>query len=273
MPHLVPSDRSPDHRATGHAAAPPPAPAGGDWATPEDARRRCTAFAGAQRFPYFRLALSVAATPQHPLQNVEITNFPEPWLEHYRRCGYAHLDPTLARLRTTLAPFAWRELDRRSDGTQAFFAEAAAHGLVDGLTVPLRGGNGEAVILTLAGRPVPASAPARMRLYEAAYTFLYTAFEPLRGLFARESGEQATEALTDRQRQIMILLMQGFGVKSIARALNIHSRTVDDGLRRACARLRARSREQAIVRALELRQVDLSACAPSSPFAHRAPPR
>lgn len=254
-------------------ATPCAAAADNPWTTLEGARSRCADFAAGQRFPYFRLALSVAATPQHPLRNVEITTFPAAWLDHYVRQGYVRFDPTLAPLRTTLAPFAWHELARHGAEMEAFFAEAAAHGLVDGFTVPLRGGNGEAAVLTLAGRRVPIGVDARRRLYEATYTFLCAAFDPLRALVARESRDGAAEPLTDKQRQIMILLMQGLGVKSIARRLNIHSRTVDDGLRRACARLGARSREQAIVRALELRQIDLSACAASSTLAQRPPLR
>lgn len=236
------------------------------WGSPETARRTLQAFADSLRFPYFRLSLCVSPGPLHALERCEIGSFPEAWIEHYRRNGYARFDPTLALLHTTVAPFAWHEADRRGAEAEAFFAAVEAHGLVDGFTVPLRGGNGESVCLTLAGRSVPADASERTPLYQATYVFLCGAFGPLRALHARHSTANATEPLTEKQRQIMILLMQGMGVKSIARALNIHSRTVDDGLRRACARLGAKSREQAIVRALELRQVELSACAPATPL-------
>jgi DNA-binding CsgD family transcriptional regulator len=250
-----------------------PAPADVRWSTPENAKRAFQGFAEESGFPFFHLSLCMAPTPQHAPVPSYITTYPQPWLQHYCRNGYVRLDPTLALLRTAIAPFAWHEIERRNLETQAFFEAAARHGLVDGFTLALRAGNDESVALTLAGAEVPREVDQRWPLYTAAYAFLSAAVAPLRQLTARVCQQDPAELLTEKQRQIMILLMQGHGVKAIARRLNIHSRTVDDGLRRACARLGARSREQAIVRALASRQVEMSACTPAEPVGQPASPR
>jgi DNA-binding CsgD family transcriptional regulator len=227
------------------------------WDTVEAVSAHCRHFSGHLGFPYFRLSICLA-NASLTLTRAEVSNFPAAWTDEYRREAYERIDPALNSPQGIATPTAWGDRRDQSDDTRHFYARAAAHGLVDGFSVPIRCINGQSLELTLAGSPVPLRIEDRWPLYFAAYHFLCGAFEGLHICFGRASPPDEAEPLTDKQRQILILLMRGLGVKSIARALGLHARTVDDGLRRACARLGANSREQAIVRALASGQIQLS---------------
>ncbi|MGH8524396.1 MAG: LuxR family transcriptional regulator [Gammaproteobacteria bacterium] len=228
-----------------------------EWPSIECAQARFQAFAEANEFPYFKVSLDIRKQENHFIR-AEITNYPLTWLKRYRRCGYAKVDPEPSMVREAWSPFAWDELKARAPAARRLFEDAAVHGLVDGFTVPLYCSNGESAALTLAGPRMPKRPEARWGLYFGAYRFQCVAFSRLRTLLQTAPSPPSRDRLTDRQRHILFLLMQGMGVKSIARHLGLHTRTIDDGLRRACQRLGVTSREQAIVRALATRQIDAS---------------
>lgn len=246
-------------------AAPAPAAAmhssDAPWSTIECAQAKFQAFAETLGFPYFKVTLDIRKQENHFIR-AEITNYPLTWLKRFRRCGYAKVDPEPAMLREAWSPFCWDELKARAPGARRLFEDAAVHGLVDGFTVPLYCSNGESTALTLAGPRMPKCPEARWALYFDTYQFQCVAFPRLRSLLQITPSPPAKDRLTDRQRHIVFLLMQGMGVKSIARHLGLHTRTIDDGLRRACLRLGVTSREQAIVRALATRQIDATSLVP-----------
>lgn len=233
------------------------------WPTIECAQAHVQAFAESQEFPYFKVSLEVQKQENHFLR-AEITNYPLTWLKRYRRCGYAKVDPEPAMLRASWSPFAWDELRARTPAARRMFEDAAVHGLVEGFTVPIHCANGEFCALTLMGPRIPQRPEGRWALYHNAYRFQCVAFARLRRLLQSAPVPPSKDQLTERQRHILLLLMQGLSVKSIARSLGLHTRTIDDGLRRACMRLGVSSREQAIVRALATRQIDATGLVPQA---------
>lgn len=235
----------------------------GHWPSIDVAQARCQTFSQALGFPYFRLALCVMRAPYDSVR-ADVSNLPRMWIDRYRRCNYARIDPVLEMTRNAVAPFSWDTIDRQNVEIRRYLEDAAFHGLVDGFTVPLHCANGESAHLTLAGASLIENIEERWAMYSATYRFQWTAFSSLRPLLLSFPGPPSM-MLTDKQRQILFLLMQGMGVKSIARTLGLHARTIDDGLRRACLRLGVTSREQAIVRALATRQIDPAALVPPPP--------
>lgn len=233
------------------------------WDSVESAQRQLQTFSESFGLSYFRLCIQ-ARRPSNDYVRVEFTNLSRMWVDRYRRCNYAKIDPVLALLDDANEPFAWDAIDRQNTEVRRYLEDAAFHGLVDGFTVPLHCSNGESAHLTLAGAALTTDIEERWAMYAATYRFQWTAFSSLRPLLLSLPGPPST-TLTDKQRQILVLLMQGMGVKSIARTLRLHARTVDDGLRRACLRLGVTSREQAIVRALTTRQIDPAELVPPPP--------
>lgn len=233
------------------------------WDSVESAQLQLQTFSESFGLCYFRLCIQ-ARRPSNDYVRVEFSNLSRMWVDRYRRCNYAKIDPVLALLDDANEPFAWDAIDRQNIEVRRYLEDAAFHGLVDGFTVPLHCSNGESAHLTLAGAALTTDIEERWAMYAATYRFQWTAFSSLRPLLLRLPGPPST-TLTDKQRQILVLLMQGMGVKSIARTLGLHARTVDDGLRRACLRLGVTSREQAIVRALATRQIDPAELVPPPP--------
>ncbi len=233
------------------------------WDCVESAQFQLKTFAEGLGFSFFRFCVQFERQSSEYVR-AEFTNFNRMWIDRYRRCNYAAVDPILEMTRTAVAPFAWDAIDRENVEVRRYLEDAAFHGLVDGITVPLHCANGEAAHLTLAGTHLTTDIEERWAMYSATYRFQWTAFSSLRPLLLRLPGPPSM-MLTDKQRQILFLLMQGMGVKSIARTLGLHARTIDDGLRRACLRLGVTSREQAIVRALATRQIDPAALVPPPP--------
>lgn len=233
------------------------------WDTVESAQKQLQTFAQGLELPYFRLCLQVRRESNEYVR-AEFSNYSRMWIDRYRRCSYTKIDPVLEQSRDASLPFTWDSFDRNDVEIRRYLEDAAFHGLVDGFTVPLHCANGEAAHLTLAGAALTSDIEERWAMFASTYRFQSTAFAYLRPLLLRLPGPPSM-TLTEKQRQILYLLMQGMGVKSIARTLGLHARTVDDGLRRACVRLGVTSREQAIVRALATRQIDPAALVPPPP--------
>lgn len=227
-----------------------------DWQSIDDAKTGCQAFAESLGFPCFLITLRFLRPPAQ-LVRATITSFPQAWIALYQQRSYALINPAITHMRDSAAPFCWDETDRSSPAAQRFYDEAAAHGVGDGFTVPIYCAGGELFSLSLSGVRVPDDADVRWALYSACYRFLAAAMPPLRRLLLNSQPYEEMEPLTELQRQILLLLMHGMTVKEIARKLDLHGRTVEDRLSRACDRLKANSREQAMVRALTSGQIQM----------------
>lgn len=226
------------------------------WPSIDVAKVRCQAFAESLGFPCFLVTLRFLRPPSQVVR-ASISSFPRTWIAHYRRRNYFLTNPIIEHMRDSVAPFCWDETNRQSRQAQRYHRDATEHGVGEGFTVPLRCPGGEIVSLSLAGTPVPHAADDRWKLYSACYRFLCSAVTPLRTLLLHDQPHQPLQSLTPRQREILLLMMRGRTVKQIARELGLHVRAVEDRLARACTRLKANSREQAMVRALTSRQIEM----------------
>lgn len=226
------------------------------WHSIDEAKARCQAFAESLEFPYFLVTLRFLRPPSQ-LVRAAITSLPREWLNVYEARRYYRINPAAAHLRQSMAPFSWDEIERESLCARRFHAAASEHGVSDGLTVPVQCAGGEILSLSLAGRPVPRDADERWILFGSCYRFLSPGAAQLRRVLMDGKPHAPWLPLTANQREILLLLMQGRSVKEIARSLDLHVRTVEGRLLRACERLKANSREQAMVRALATRQIEM----------------
>lgn len=178
-------------------------------------------------------------------------HLPTQWSTHYRAMAYQQIDPILRRARRTAVPFCWQELNACHWKEQQFLDDARAHGLKDGITVPLHCASGEIYILSLIGKQAPKEYRARWTLYASAYEFLCAYLPNLRKLLMQEFSTQMNRAsLTQAQLEVLHLLTQGRTARDIANMLGIHIRTVEDRISRARDRLQVSSRAQLIARAV-----------------------
>ncbi|BCX04336.1 MAG: hypothetical protein KatS3mg053_2274 [Candidatus Roseilinea sp.] len=66
--------------------------------------------------------------------------------------------------------------------------------------------------------------------------------------------------LTDREREVLVLVAQGLTNREIARRLNICEKTSRNTVSRVYEKLNVERRTQAVVRAIELGLVKVNAC-------------
>lgn len=129
------------------------------------AARRAANSLGFEHFLYGLRRVPASGVPEQWV----LCGYPKAWRDRYDEQGYLLIDPVIARCIESVSPFGWDELPRDTAQVRRMFDEAAAHGLLHGLTVPLHGFQGEFGMLCLARQtPLPQSA-ARTRLFQRAH--------------------------------------------------------------------------------------------------------
>ncbi|WP_034344462.1 response regulator [Deinococcus misasensis] len=74
----------------------------------------------------------------------------------------------------------------------------------------------------------------------------------------RQGSEQKTEALTDREREVLLLAARGFSNKEIAKKLEISPKTVEVHLSALFEKLEVASRTEAVIRSMKRGIIQLS---------------
>ena len=124
---------------------------------------------GAQALGFQHMLYALRYAPAGgAIEQCVLCGYPKAWRSRYDEQGYLLIDPVVARCIDHVTPFGWDELPRDKPGARQMFDDAARHGLVHGLTVPLHGFNGEIGILSLARETPLPGGPARLRLFQRA---------------------------------------------------------------------------------------------------------
>lgn len=206
------------------------------------------------------LHLVYAPCPDDPLKDIR-TSLPDWWMDRYAAQNYASIDPVLARAATASAPIRFGpalDLERATLPPQhrQFLQESAETGLRCGISFPLFGASpcspGLFTVATgLARRDFEAAVdPFEPALHLAA---LMT-HQCLRGLRHRPAAR--ARPLTGKEREALLLLFDGYRVDEIAHRLGVGNDAVNRRFARIKRRLGARTREQALSKAIVLGLID-----------------
>ncbi len=226
------------------------------WPNLQSAIANVRDFADSLGYPKYLLAIQ-KYHPSGQVVRAALSTYPKEWLHKYDERKYILLDPAVRQVLQSAIPFCWDELETRSRREQGFLRDAKEHGLGEGMTIPIHWIGGELFVLSLSGAPVPVESSSRWQQYSKAYEFLCTNVSNLREILLSGYERDPVVPLTSAQREVLEMLMQGNTAKGIARSLGIHVRAVEDRLARACGRLNANSRAQAMVRALTSGQITM----------------
>lgn len=184
-----------------------------------------------------------------------------PWWEAYCSDRGRHwIDPVRYELRRSTAPVLWNTLapGGRIEATgEDIWAQVRDHDIRAGLSIPLRDPQRrQHGALAFIGFCAPAlfdewwhdMAPS---VVGAAHLFHHGLMESTGGVVAGR--------LSPRERQCLTRVAAGMNSKAIARDLGLAPRTVDLHVARAARRLGARTRMEAVARAVRLGEVDVGA--------------
>ena len=213
-------------------------------------------FALSLGYPYYHVSLRIERNRTGPLEAV-LANVPQDWEQAKAERGLP--DPLIRRLQVSPEPFGWDEISREPSDVAAYFAEASANGLHDGLSMRVPALGSDACIVTLAGAPPPALGAARDTQFGHVWLYALRMFGRVRGLLNRLDLVRDGDQLTPKQRRVLVRIAQGRSMGEIADEFHVHRRTVEDSLYRTIEVLGVASREAAILRAFSTGQIQCEA--------------
>ncbi|MBV9078972.1 MAG: autoinducer binding domain-containing protein [Methylobacteriaceae bacterium] len=182
-----------------------------------------------------------------------VDQWPQEWLRHYDKSRYVRHDPVMARLLSSLEPFAWADtpVDRREQPTAfRIMNEAAEFGLVDGYSIPIFDPSGFEGCISLAGARLDPDPEIRRALHLVSLWAYGTAER----LF---QAERPRAELSEREREVLRWVAIGRSQAEVADILGIAEKTVEAHLRNARLKLRTRNTTHTTVVALQTRQIRL----------------
>ena len=191
---------------------------------------------------------------------VKSNRFPKDWWDRYTANDYSKSDAVVQQVFSTVAPFAWHEVDRlhaTKDGAARVAREAAEHGLTDGYIVPVFSrdewlsaisfGSPDKVMLS----PRDRGAINLMAIYTSSAIERRQRKRPERG------------RLTSREREVLLWTSAGKSCWNVSVIMGISEQTVRFHTARIRAKLNANNTTHAVARALQQGEISLSQLAES----------
>jgi LuxR family quorum sensing-dependent transcriptional regulator len=170
------------------------------------------------------------------------------WLKIYNDGRYAEVDPIVRRLRHSITPLEHDEIPYGSEPRAIELMQRRSDfGFASGLSVPIFGPTGRTGYVSYAiFKGLKPDLPAhKKRAFHLMTLYAFERFCRLRSL--RSSHKQI---LTNRQREVLTWVAAGKSAWETGEILGISSRTVEEHMHQALARLGAVNRTQAVAIAI-----------------------
>jgi LuxR family transcriptional regulator, quorum-sensing system regulator BjaR1 len=182
-------------------------------------------------------------------------NWPPGWFRRYMDNAYVDIDPVLRKLRSAVDPFAWNDAayDPRKDMlAHKVMCEAPEFGLKVGYTVPLCSPSGAKAGMTFGGERFDDIPGAKRALH---FVAVY-AHSKVRNLTSgRRKPEVPQPKLSTKEIEVLKWCAAGKSYSRIADILLVSTTTIETHIGRACRKLAAANRTQAVVEAMRARLI------------------
>ena len=181
--------------------------------------------------------------------------WPVRWYSLYEAGNYLSLDPVVSQMNAGPQLFRWSSTRvRATPAGKRILEEATEFGLNDGLAFAVFEGAAPVAGVSIFARHYELSIQDESGLYLAAMHF-YTKLHSLK--LQELEAPPATAKLTRRERECLDWVALGKTDWEISQILVISEQTAHSYIQSAMAKLRARSRAQAVARALALKEIRL----------------
>lgn len=190
-----------------------------------------------------------------PPHAVMLHNYPAYWVRIYGEKKFHEIDPVLLHAQRTLLPFSWDSPAFQAQLTaqqEQVLIQGAQFGIRSGYTIPIHQPWAPGA-LSASCSLVPDSTAIEPPSYLAAHlmaTYLYDV-----AARAHQSVAESPTLLSLRERQCLELVAQGKSNWTIGEILRISEHTVHRHIESAKRRLGVATRVQAVVSALQRRQI------------------
>lgn len=187
-------------------------------------------------------------------------HLPANWANHYVEENYQSVDPTIKTALSERTPFLWEDCYRAIKGRgklsqrqRAFFGEAKAIGLGNGIVAPLSGYRGSKVCISVSGELSEVGMPEKHAVHILAIYFV----EALKRLSANGLEILAVPQLTTREMEILQFYAVGKSAWDISTILTISEWTVRFHLTNVRRKFGVSSMVHAVAIAIQNRQISI----------------
>jgi DNA-binding CsgD family transcriptional regulator len=192
-----------------------------------------------------------------PAQLGLIHNYPRDWMEYYFQKGFDRIDPVLIHAANKVGMFEWKEIPRHLElrkKQRLCLSLGAEAGLNNGLGILMRGPCNQTAGIALATAEKKDAFDGNLDLIGAYCHHFYAAFKRLN---ERPAPAGPNLFLTEKERDVLSMVLQGRSDAAIADRLHMSVHTVDSHMRKIFRKLEVNNRTMAVVKALTLGLVHL----------------
>lgn len=182
------------------------------------------------------------------------TSYPDAWINRYMALRYFEVDPVATLALKTIRPFYWgqgRFLRGFKKPQRLVFDEAREFRITYGLSIPVRGTDGELSVFTVVSSDKrhlhDVTRGAHSRIFAAAFD---THDRVLQDMAERQGGAEGTVTLSIRERECLAWTLEGKTAGEIATILNLSVSTVNHHASSASRKLGSLNKHHAAVKAL-----------------------
>lgn len=212
---------------------------------------RLVQFAHKLDFGIVAAAVAVDRPGQRPIF-VMVGNTPQDFLQASLSPEDARRDPVMQRLRTSSVPFVYDQGFYASAGAGDLWEEQAPFGYRTGVSMALHLPGGRHFMLGVdREKPLPTSSAALTRLMADLQLLGVYAQEAALRLLLRDD-DTAAVTLTPREREVLQWTRDGKSAWAVGQILGMSNNTVNYHLKNVMAKLDARSKHQAVLKAINL---------------------
>lgn len=185
------------------------------------------------------------------------SGYPQSWMDAYQSREYIAIDPIVEHCfrRNSNVPLLWTEQVFDTQERKLFWEDARGHGVASGLSVPVRGANGEVALFSVANAETGKDA-MRHQVHVAGTMYLLGAYvhEAVRRLvYQPEQTRVAAPHLTEREIECLKWWISGKTAWEIGLVMHVSERTVRYHVDNIKKKLRVRSKSEVIAMAVRLR--------------------
>ncbi len=180
-------------------------------------------------------------------QILMFNNYSRTWQARYQDKGYLAIDPTVRHGLVSLDAYSWPD-HAPSDEHEEFWAEAHAHGLRDGISLPVLTVNGIRGMFTVTRSTADSDPHSAAKLDWLSHVV----HQSMSHAVVRESFDAHKGLLTNRELEVLKWTADGKTSAEISEAVGITERTVNFHINSAIAKLGVPNRTAAAVRAVVL---------------------
>ncbi|MBA6257678.1 MULTISPECIES: LuxR family transcriptional regulator [unclassified Colwellia] len=185
-----------------------------------------------------------------------MSNYPQSWLDYYLELNKQRIDPVVSYMLTKNRPILWEELlsldQFNTAEIQVFMQQAREHGLINGLSVPLRSVSGEIAVFSIV---TDISHEEGRKILDDALLFSHTfsthLFEQYVAIQAKIEHIKNRKKLTKRETQCMLWACEGKTSWEISQIINITERTIIFHLNNSVKKLGASNRQHAVAKIIK----------------------